>query len=132
MVLVDYIGILFTCGNTFGLGPRCSSAETQVCHRSYIIAASLFTLRFHWSVRNCSRIRIRTTKIILQSIWGWFKLIQKYFGKVWLLKSIQKWLHNIFWKNMVLVDYIGIYFYMWQYFWPHAVYVQSCPVLSRT
>ena len=22
------------------LGPRCSSAETQVCHRSYIIAAS--------------------------------------------------------------------------------------------
>jgi hypothetical protein len=29
------------------MGPRCSSAETQVCHRSYIIAASLFTLRFH-------------------------------------------------------------------------------------
>ena len=23
------------------MGPRCSSAETQVCHRSYIIAASL-------------------------------------------------------------------------------------------
>ena len=22
------------------MGPRCSSAETQVCHRSYIIAAS--------------------------------------------------------------------------------------------
>jgi len=23
---------------------------------------------------------------------------------------------------MVLVDYIGIFFYMWQYFWPHTVY----------
>ena len=23
------------------MGPRCSSAETQVCHRSYIIAARL-------------------------------------------------------------------------------------------
>ena len=23
------------------MGPRCSSAETQVCHRSYIIAANL-------------------------------------------------------------------------------------------
>jgi hypothetical protein len=22
---------------------------------------------------------------------------------------------------MVLVDYIGIFYYMWQYFWPHAV-----------
>jgi hypothetical protein len=21
---------------------------------------------------------------------------------------------------MVLVDYIGIFFYMWQYFWPHT------------
>ena len=25
----------------------------------------------------------------------------------------------IIWKNMVLVDYIGFLFYMWQYFWPH-------------
>jgi hypothetical protein len=24
------------------MGPRCSSAETQVCHRSYIIAASYY------------------------------------------------------------------------------------------
>ena len=24
------------------MGPRCSSAETQVCHRSYIIAANLY------------------------------------------------------------------------------------------
>ena len=29
---------------------------------------------------------------------------------------------QIFWKNIVLVDYIGIFFYMWQYFWPHAVH----------
>jgi hypothetical protein len=27
------------------MGPRCSSAETQVCHRSYIIAARLFDRR---------------------------------------------------------------------------------------
>jgi hypothetical protein len=27
------------------MGPRCSSAETQVCHRSYIIAASLMPVR---------------------------------------------------------------------------------------
>jgi hypothetical protein len=26
---------------TTRMGPRCSSAETQVCHRSYIIAAIL-------------------------------------------------------------------------------------------
>ena len=26
-------------------------------------------------------------------------------------------------KNMVLVDYIGIFFYTWQYFWPHTVCV---------
>jgi hypothetical protein len=26
------------------MGPRCSSAETQVCHRSYIIAASVLPL----------------------------------------------------------------------------------------
>ena len=24
-------------------------------------------------------------------------------------------------QNMVLVDYIGIFFYMWQYFWPHTL-----------
>jgi hypothetical protein len=27
------------------MGPRCSSAETQVCHRSYIIAASNYGRR---------------------------------------------------------------------------------------
>jgi hypothetical protein len=27
------------------MGPRCSSAETQVCHRSYIIAASVLTAK---------------------------------------------------------------------------------------
>ena len=36
----------------------------------------LFTLRFHWNVKNCSGIWIKTIKIILQCIWGWFKLIQ--------------------------------------------------------
>jgi hypothetical protein len=35
----------------------------------------LFTLRFHWNVKNCSGIRIKTIKIILQCIWGWLKLI---------------------------------------------------------
>ena len=38
-----------------------------------------------------------------------------------MLKSIQKWLHNNFLKNMGLFDYIRIFFYMWQYFWPHTV-----------
>jgi hypothetical protein len=28
-------------------------------------------------------------------------------------------------KNMVLVDYIGIFFYMRQYFWPHTVDVDT-------
>ena len=27
------------------MGPRCSSAETQVCHRSYIIAARVFRVK---------------------------------------------------------------------------------------
>ena len=40
-----------------------------------------------------------------------------------LLKSIQKWLHNIFWKNMVLVDYIRIFFYISQYFWQMTIYI---------
>ena len=31
---------------------------------------------------------------------------------------------------MVLVDYIGISFYMWQYFWPHTVYTKYILVLS--
>jgi len=31
---------------------------------------------------------------------------------------------------MVLVDYIGIFFYMWQYFWPHTVYTKYILVLS--
>ena len=35
------------------MGPRCSSAETQVCHRSYIIAASLIGL----SIRNGLAVR---------------------------------------------------------------------------
>ena len=26
-----------------------------------------------------------------------------------------------FFEKIVLVDYIGIFFYMWQYFWPHTV-----------
>jgi hypothetical protein len=31
----------------------------------------------------------------------------------------------IFRKNMVLVEYIGIFFYIYQYFWPHTVlYIQ--------
>ena len=29
------------------MGPRCSSAETQVCHRSYIIAARLEPTIYH-------------------------------------------------------------------------------------
>jgi K+-sensing histidine kinase KdpD len=28
------------------MGPRCSSAETQVCHRSYIIAANIVAVSF--------------------------------------------------------------------------------------
>ena len=41
-----------------------------------------------------------------------------------LLKSFMKWLHNNFLKeNMALVHYIGIFFYMRQYFWPHTVCV---------
>ena len=38
-----------------------------------------------------------------------------------MLKSIQKWLHKFFLKKYGFVDYIEIFFYMWQYFWPHAV-----------
>jgi hypothetical protein len=34
------------------MGPRCSSAETQVCHRSYIIAA---TSRYVFSCVICFR-----------------------------------------------------------------------------
>ena len=33
------------------MGPRCSSAETQVCHRSYIIAATMYPLTLHLGVQ---------------------------------------------------------------------------------
>ena len=39
------------------MGPRCSSAETQVCHRSYIISASILLVYDYestvsWSSKN--------------------------------------------------------------------------------
>jgi hypothetical protein len=35
-------------------------------------------------------------------------------------------------KNMVLVDYKGILFYMWQNFWPHAVYTARSGHLEKS
>jgi hypothetical protein len=49
------------------------TGRCNICQKSRVKPTLDF--RFHWSVKNCSGIRIRTTKIILQSIWGWFKLI---------------------------------------------------------
>jgi hypothetical protein len=43
----------------------------NICQKSRV---GLFTLRFHWNFKNCSGIRIKTIKIILQCIWGGFKL----------------------------------------------------------
>ena len=43
----------------------------------------VFTIRFNWTVKNCSGIRIKTIRIILQCVWGWFKLIQYNCGKLW-------------------------------------------------
>jgi dimeric dUTPase (all-alpha-NTP-PPase superfamily) len=42
-----------------------------------------------------------------------------------MLKFIQKWLHNKkkFFLNMVLVDYIGIFFDISEYFWQMTVFV---------
>ena len=41
-----------------------------------------------------------------------------------MLKFIQKWLHNKkIIKNMVLVDDIGIFFYISEYFWQMTVFV---------
>ena len=38
------------------MGPRCSSAETQVCHRSYIIAASIVPIARHSYPLSCLSI----------------------------------------------------------------------------
>ena len=47
------------------------TGRCNICQKSRV---GLFTLHFHWNVKNCSGIRIRTIKIILQSI------IQSNFG----------------------------------------------------
>jgi hypothetical protein len=40
------------------MGPRCSSAETQVCHRSYIIAANLSVVLYPSNFRLSDGSRI--------------------------------------------------------------------------
>ena len=54
----------------------CMHDITGRCNICQNWMVGLFTLRFHLNVNNCSGIRIKTIKIILQCIWGWFKLIQ--------------------------------------------------------
>ena len=54
----------------------CMHDITGRCNICQNWRVGLFTLRFHWNVNNCSGIRIKTIKIILQCIWGWFELIQ--------------------------------------------------------
>jgi hypothetical protein len=39
------------------------TGRCNICQKSRV---GLFTLRFHWNVKNCSGIRIKTIKIILQ------------------------------------------------------------------
>jgi hypothetical protein len=46
------------------MGPRCSSAETQVCHRSYIIAASILLVYDYestvsWSSKNKNKTELQ-------------------------------------------------------------------------
>jgi hypothetical protein len=46
--------LCFNCNFFFAplwrMGPRCSSAETQVCHRSYIIAARQITAKANHTI----------------------------------------------------------------------------------
>jgi hypothetical protein len=49
------------------MGPRCSSAETQVCHRSYIIAATP-TLKWGWGQFKCSLAHVTTNRFFLSVI----------------------------------------------------------------
>ena len=55
------------------MGPRCSSAETQVCHRSYIIAA-----RFQIVFRN-DQIQIKNN--IDQSMTGTSQICNFFLGE---------------------------------------------------
>ena len=54
----------------------CMRDITERCNIYHKLRVGLLTLHFHWNVKNCSGIWIMTIKIILQSIWGRFKLIQ--------------------------------------------------------
>ena len=45
------------------MGPRCSSAETQVCHRSYIIAARIIHVQATWLVN--------PSTLIVDQKWHW-------------------------------------------------------------
>ena len=54
------------------MGPRCSSVETQVCHRSYIIAASMCAAEFLCALdvfarHTSSRITFLTLTIVGRS-----------------------------------------------------------------
>ena len=62
------------------MGPRCSSAETQVCHRSYIIAASkryvilLVFIILRWSFNYESNV-FRYNKILIDCVFGNSKFV---------------------------------------------------------
>jgi hypothetical protein len=78
------------------MGPRCSSAETQVCHRSYIIAARFYGVERHFqqyfsytvAARNRSRIIILPTQFLNRSTDKWYLI----YG---ILSIITKRLHGI-------------------------------------
>ena len=57
------------------MGPRCSSAETQVCHRSYIIAASItgFVIRVRVLVLNATFNNI----LVILCTWWLVLLVQE-------------------------------------------------------
>jgi hypothetical protein len=111
MVLVDYIGIFFTFPNTFD-------------RWLYTFSLNIYTffLSLYWILFSCIEKKY-TTRI---KIWANKQTKYRQFRMFWCkicYNLSRNYFTIFFWKNMVLVDYTGIFFYISQYFWQMTVYI---------
>jgi hypothetical protein len=91
------------------MGPRCSSAETQVCHRSYIIAATptgVYNTSF-WSIRRIQYNR-RKHNDLLSSEKKWIGWAVQKLWPFWWAKSGR---FSVFWKNVKKMTFLDQHFF---------------------
>ena len=85
------------------MGPRCSSAETQVCHRSYIIAANQIPAC-------CSSLGAVASCVLLEWVWHFFRrwLHKKRCHLLKMLENGQVKIHcsNKFSEKIMVIIYL--------------------------